>query len=169
MTEPNISDEDLSIVDDEPPAIQDEDLDAVPPDQPDLDAAAEPEDYPEAAENNPDNWRQDPLIAGADVEGSAADDVRPSDTFGQAGIAPDPDLPNEAGELSDQTLRDETAEERYREGDEQVTPEEPTIGEAAADVDFGDAADPNSAHGSDDPANWGGDPLADVGRDDPDQ
>lgn len=72
-------------------------------------------------------------------------------------------------ELSDQTLRDETAEERYRTGDEQIAPEEPTIGEAAGDVDFGDALDEEEVDGSDDPANAGGHPLSRYNTDDPEQ
>ncbi|WP_104162003.1 hypothetical protein [Arthrobacter sp. ZGTC212] len=92
--------------------------------------------YPGAAEDNPDRWQEDPLLAGEP-------------------------LANEPGLLSDQTLRDETAEERYEEGASQIPPEVPTIGEAAADVDFDDPVATDEQDGSDDPAHLGGDPLAD--------
>ena len=89
--------------------------------------------YPGAAEDNPDNWQEDPLVR----------EEAPLD---------------EPGELSDQTLRDETAGERFLDGDDQVPPEEPTIGEAANDVDFGD---PDADDASDDPAHRGGASLED--------
>ncbi|MCC3276331.1 MULTISPECIES: hypothetical protein [unclassified Arthrobacter] len=92
--------------------------------------------YPGAAEDNPDNWQEDPLIRGEEPL-------------------------NEPGELSDQTLRDETAEERFLTGADQVPPEEPTIGEAANDVDFGDPTVGDEEDASDDPSHRGGDPLAD--------
>ncbi|MCC3283246.1 MULTISPECIES: hypothetical protein [Arthrobacter] len=97
--------------------------------------------YPGAAEDNPDAWQDDPLVNEEPLAG-------------------------QPGEMSDQTLRDETREERYEEGDSQVPPEEPTIGEAARDVDFGDpTADPLD-DGSDDPAHAGGDPLSSFNPDD---
>ena len=89
--------------------------------------------YPGAAEDNPDNWQEDPLVR----------EEAPSE---------------EPGDLSDQALRDETAEERYLDGDAQVPPEEPTIGQAADDVDFGD---PAADDASDDPAHRGGATLED--------
>ncbi|WP_104104813.1 hypothetical protein [Arthrobacter sp. 08Y14] len=92
--------------------------------------------YPGAAEDNPDRWQEDPLLSGE----ASVDDP---------------------GMLSDQTLRDETAEERYEEGVSQIPPEVPTIGEAAADVDFDDPVATDEQDGSDDPAHLGGDPLAD--------
>ncbi|KAD3456048.1 hypothetical protein GD627_15205 [Arthrobacter yangruifuii] len=102
---------------------------------------AEDLSYPGAAEDNPDNWQDDPLIRE------------------EAPL-------NEPGELSDQVLRDETAEERFLTGDTQIPPEEPTIGEAANDVDFGDPAVGDDEDASDDPANRGGDPLADFNPED---
>ncbi|MDN3483685.1 hypothetical protein QMA10_17395 [Arthrobacter sp. APC 3897] len=98
----------------------------------------DPEDlgYPGAAEDNPDRWQEDPLVNEEPLMG-------------------------EPGELSDQTLRDGTAEERYEEGVSQVPPDVPTIGEAASDVDFDDPVAADEQDGSDDPAHLGGDPLAD--------
>ncbi len=96
------------------------------------------DDYPGAAENDPDNWRQDPLLQ--DEPGRVASD--------------------EPGVESDQTLRDETEEERYRNGDEQIPPDEPTIGEAAGDLDFGDPMDDEDTDASNDSANFGGSPLS---------
>ncbi|MCC9205942.1 hypothetical protein [Arthrobacter sp. zg-Y769] len=97
--------------------------------------------YPGAAEDNPDNWQEDPLIRE------------------EAPL-------NEPGELSDQTLRDDTAEERFLNGDTQIPPEAPTIGEAANDVDFGDPMAGEEEDASDDPAHRGGDPLAGFNPDD---
>ena len=96
------------------------------------------DDYPGAAENDPDNWRQDPLLQ--EEPGRVASD--------------------EPGVESDQTLRDETEEERYRNGDEQIPPDEPTIGEAAGDLDFGDPMDDEDTDASNDSANFGGSPLS---------
>lgn len=96
------------------------------------------DDYPGAAETDPDNWRQDPLLQ--DEPGRVASD--------------------EPGVESDQTLRDETETERYLNGDEQVPPDEPTIGEAAGDVDFGDPMDDEDTDASNDSANFGGSPLS---------
>ena len=93
--------------------------------------------YPGAAEDNPDNWQEDPLIRG------------------EAPL-------NEPGELSDQTLRDETADERFLAGDTQIAPVEPTIGEAADDIDFGD---PAADDASDNPAHRGGATLEDFDAD----
>lgn len=61
---------------------------------------------------------------------------------------------------TDQALRDETERARYEAGDVQIPPETPTIGEAAADVDFGDTGAEGELDGSDDASNRGGDPLA---------
>ncbi|GAB3523834.1 hypothetical protein [Arthrobacter monumenti] len=151
MTEQKPED-DLTIVGDDETGIPDQNVDAVPPEivESDEDTVeseeVQPDSYPQAAENDPDHWRQDPLISGG-----AASDVTTED------------------ELSDQTLRDETAEERYRAGDEQIAPEEPTIGEAAGDVDFGDALEEEEMDGSDDPANAGGRPLSGYNTGDPEQ
>ena len=108
-----------------------------------VDEITDPEDlsYPGAAEENPDRWQEDPLVNGEP-------------------------LMNEPGTLSDQTLRDETAEERYEDGDSQVPPEVPTIGEAALDVDFDDPTAADEEDASDDPAHLGGDPLADFDPED---
>ncbi|MET4060376.1 hypothetical protein ABIB35_001921 [Arthrobacter sp. UYP6] len=92
--------------------------------------------YPGAAEDNPERWQEDPLVNEEPLMG-------------------------EPGTLSDQTLRDETAEERYEAGDSQIPPEVPTIGEAANDVDFDDPTAADEEDASDDPAHLGGDPLAD--------
>lgn len=138
MTEQNLPDQDLTIVG-EDEAIPDPDVDAVSPDTVDELSSRGPDDYPDAAENNPDNWREDPLVQG---EGEQSTDV------------------NEPGTESDQTLRDETEEERYLDGDEQVPPEEPTIGEAAEDVDFDSPVDSDEADASDDAAHLGGSPLS---------
>ena len=65
---------------------------------------------------------------------------------------------------TEQELEDATAEQRFDDGDEQIPPEEPTIGEALADVDFDqDDDDPYGADGSDDPLNRGGGPEEDEG------
>lgn len=148
MTEQKPED-DLTIVGDDETEIPDQSVDAVPPEIVESDEntveseEVQPDSYPQAAENDPDNWRQDPLLSD--------DSVSSED------------------ELSDQTLRDETAEERYRTGDEQIAPEEPTIGEAAGDVDFGDALDEDEVDGSDDPANAGGRPLSGYDTEDTEQ
>lgn len=102
---------------------------------------AEDLSYPGAAEDNPENWQDDPLIIEEPLAG-------------------------QPGAESEQTLRDETAEERYEEGDSQIPPEEPTIGEAARDVDFGDSSVDPLEDGSDDPAHAGGDPLSAFNPDD---
>ena len=108
---------------------------------------AEDLSYPGAAEDNPDNWREDPLV----------NEEAPGET--------EEPLLDEPGLLSDQTLRDDTADTRYLEGDTQIPPETPTIGQAADDVDFGDPAVGDEEDASDDPAHRGGDPLADFDPD----
>lgn len=94
-----------------------------------------PDSYEGAAETDPDNWRDDPLIEGAETEvdePTAAVDLD------------HPDVPSEQEE------RDEMAESRFLQGEEQVPPEEPTIGEAMADLDvpedpqFEDEVDPSN-------------------------
>lgn len=133
MTDQNLPDAELNVLGEEPGVLNDslapEALDPVTDGQPDA--------YPGAAENNPDDWREDPLLQG--------------EPMADAG---------EEGELSDQTLRDGTEEGRYLDGAEQIPSEEPTIGEASADVDFGDPADGSEVDGSDDEANFGGSPLS---------
>ncbi len=143
MTEQNLPDEELTVVG-EDPTIPDEGVDAVDPGTLDSNLEATPDQYPEAAENNPDHWDEDPLIRGEQTS---------------AGVLPE----------SDQELRDETEEERYRDGDEQVPPEEPTMGEAAHDVDFPQSGDPEAADASDDPANLGGSPLSGFDPEDTDR
>lgn len=134
MTEQNLPDEELNVVDEDA-----EDLnESIAPEALDPVNDGEPDSYPEAAENNPDSWREDPLLQDEPAAG----------------------VVGEEGVQSDQTLRDETAEERFLEGAEQVPPEEPTIGEAAADVDFGDPMDESEVDASDDEANFGGSPLS---------
>ncbi len=140
MTEQNLPDEELEIVQDDdiildesPGAASSLELDPV---------SGEPDNYPGAAENNPDRWQEDPLLQGEGVSGEEED-------F-----------------LSDQTLRDETEEARYEAGDEQIPPEVPTLGEAAADVDFGEMPTGSEADGSDDPAHGGGSPLSEFDPDD---
>lgn len=104
--------------------------------------SGEPDSYPGAAENNPDRWQEDPLLQGEAVYGEEED-------F-----------------LSDQTLRDETAQARYESGDEQVPPDVPTLGEAAADVDFSEMPTGSETDGSNDSAHLGGSPLSQFDPDD---
>ncbi|WP_323960291.1 hypothetical protein GC088_02255 [Arthrobacter sp. JZ12] len=130
MTE-NLPDEELHVVGEEPDAANQ----SIAPEALDPVQDGQPDDYPTAAENDPDNWEQDPLLQDEPGIGTGAD-------------------------ADDQSLRDETEEERFRYGNEQIPPEEPTIGEAAADVDFGEPMDDEEADASDDPANFGGSPLS---------
>lgn len=97
----------------------------------------EPDSYPGAAENNPDRWQEDPLLQ-------------------EEALPANGDEP-----LSEQLLRDESAGARYLSGDEQVPPDAPTLGEAAADVDFGEVPSGLEADASDDEENFGGSPLSD--------
>jgi hypothetical protein len=140
MTEQNLPDDELEVVeendvllDEAPGAAASFELDPV---------SGEPDNYPGAAENNPDRWQEDPLLQDEAVSGEEED-------F-----------------LSDQTLRDETAEARYEAGDEQVPPGTPTLGEAVADVDFGENPGGAEAEGSDDTENFGGSPLSEFDPDD---
>jgi hypothetical protein len=130
MTEDNLPDEELEVVQDDdilldqnPGAASSLELDPV---------FGEPDDYPGAAENNPDRWQEDPLLQAEAVSGEEED-------F-----------------LSEQTLRDET----------QGTTDVPTMGEAAADVDFGEVPTGEEADASDDQANFGGSPLSQFDPDD---
>lgn len=126
MTEQNLPDEEFDTTG-EDPIIPDEGIDAVPPDEVDVD---------------PDQLAADP----------------------------DEDFPGEDEDFpADQVLRDETEEARYEAGDEQVPPEVPTIGEASADVDFGEDMDDNEADSTDDPLNPGGSPLRQFEPEDLDQ
>ena len=140
MAEQNVPDDELEIVaeddvllDESPGAASSLELDPV---------AGEPDNYPGAAENNPDRWQEDPLLQ---------DEARADG---------EEDFP------SDQALRDESAQARYRSGDEQVPPDAPTLGEAAADVDFGEVPTGLEADASDDEENFGGSPLSEFEPDD---
>lgn len=131
MTE-NLPDEELNVVGEEPEAPNE----SIAPEALDPVHEGQPDGYPTAAEVDPDNWEQDPLLQDEPgVEGTGL-------------------------EASDQSLRDETEEVRFTDGDEQVPPDEPTLGEAAADVDFGDAMTEDETDASDDSANFGGSPLS---------
>ena len=142
MTE-NLPDEELTIVGEEPEMPND----ALAPEAFDPVLDGRPDSYEGAAEVDPDHWQEDPLLQDEPgVTGAAAD---------ENGVA----VVGEEGVLSDQTLRAETAEARYEHGDEQYPPEEPMLGEAAADVDFGMMED-DEVDASDDPANRGGSPLS---------
>ena len=140
MTEQNLPDDELEVVEE-----NDVLLDQAPGAAASLEldpVSGEPDSYPGAAENNPDRWQEDPLLQDEGVSGEEED-------F-----------------LSEQTLRDETAQARYEAGDEQVPPDAPTLGEAAADVDFGEVPTGLEADGSDDEENFGGSPLSEFEPDD---
>ena len=130
MTE-NLPDEELHVVGEEPDAVNE----SIAPEALDPVQDGPPDGYPTAAENDPDNWQQDPLLQDEPGAGTIAEE-------------------------SDQSLRDDTEEARFRDGEEQVPPEEPTIGEAASDVDFGDPMSSEEVDASDDEANFGGSPLS---------
>ena len=103
-----------------------------------------PDTYEGAAEVDPDNWREDPLIEGAevDVQDERADPAHP--------VVP-----------SEQELRDETAQARYEAGDEQVPPGEPRMGEALADLDVPENPEfEDEIDSSNDSFHGGGDPLS---------
>jgi hypothetical protein len=144
MTEQNVPDDELEVVeendvllDETPGAASSLELDPV---------AGEPDNYPGAAENNPDRWQEDPLLQGEEGVSGEEEDF-----------------------LSEQTLRDESARARYRSGDEQVPPDAPTLGEAAADVDFGENPTGLEADASDDEENFGGSPLSEFEPEDLDR
>ncbi|WP_026550301.1 hypothetical protein [Arthrobacter sp. Br18] len=139
MTEQNLPDEELTIVDEDPEVASA----SLAPEAFDPVLEGNPDDYAEAAENNPDRWQEDPLLQDE----------------------PAADLTGEEGYFSDQTLREETAEARYEQGEEQIPPDEPMLGEAAADVDFG-MMEENDVDASDDPANRGGSPLSHLDQED---
>ncbi|MHA7283534.1 hypothetical protein [Arthrobacter sp. TMS2-4] len=148
MTE-NLPDEELTILDEEPEVPND----ALAPEAFDPVLEGRPDSYEGAAEVDPDHWQEDPLLQDEPgVTGAVAD---------ENGAA----IVGEEGILSDQTLRTETAEARYEHGDEQYPPEEPMLGEAAADVDFGMMED-DEVDASDDPANRGGSPLSAIDEQD---
>ena len=147
MTE-NLPDEELTIVGEEPDVPND----SLAPEAFDPVLEGQPDTYEGAAENNPDRWQEDPLLQDEPGVTESGDDENDFDENGVSAIG-------EEGYLSDQTLREETAEARYEHGDEQYPPEEPMLGEAAADVDFGMMED-DEVDASDDPANRGGSPLS---------
>ncbi|MFJ6001540.1 hypothetical protein [Arthrobacter sp. NPDC092385] len=142
MTE-NLPDEELTIVGEEPDVPND----SLAPEAFDPVLEGQPDAYEGAAENNPDRWQEDPLLQDEPGVTESGDDENGVSAIGEEGY------------LSDQTLREETAEARYEHGDEQYPPEEPMLGEAAADVDFGMMED-DEVDASDDPANRGGSPLS---------
>jgi len=134
MSEQNLPEDGLEVVDENdvlldetPGSAASQELDPV---------HGEPDNYPGAAENNPDRWQEDPMLQEEAAPGGEQD-------F-----------------LSDQALRDESAEARYESGDEQVPPDSPTLGQAAADVDFGEDPTGLEADASDDAENFGGSPLS---------
>lgn len=143
MTE-NLPDEELTIVGEEPEVPND----SLSPEAFDPLLNGQPDSYENAAENNPDRWQEDPLLQDEPGVIETGDDENGVTAIGDEGL------------LSDQTLRDETAEARYEHGEEQIPPGEPMLGEAAADVDFGMMEDDDDVDASDDPANRGGSPLS---------
>ncbi|TLM73586.1 hypothetical protein [Pseudarthrobacter sp. NamB4] len=140
MTEQNLPDDDLEVVQDDdvlldeaPGAASSLELDPV---------KGEPDSYPGAAENNPDRWQEDPLLQDEAVSGEEED-------F-----------------LSDQAFRDASPQARQEAGGPQDAPLTPTLGEAVADVDFGENPTGPEAEGSDDTENFGGSPLSEFDPDD---
>ncbi|WP_104117009.1 hypothetical protein [Arthrobacter sp. B1805] len=142
MTE-NLPDEELTIVGEEPDVPND----SLAPEAFDPVLEGQPDSYEGAAEENPDRWQEDPLLQDEPGVEETGDDENGVSEVGEEGY------------LSDQTLRQETAEARFEHGEEQYPPEEPMLGEAAADVDFGMMED-DDVDASDDPANRGGSPLS---------
>jgi hypothetical protein len=139
MTEQNLPDEGLDIVQDDdvlldeaPGAASSLELDPV---------NGEPDTYPGAAENNPDRWQEDPLIQDEAVSGEEEDFI------------------------TEQTFRDESAQARS-EAEGQAASATPTLGEAVADVDFGEEPTGLEADASDDEENFGGSPLSEFEPDD---
>ena len=148
MTE-NLPDEELTVVGEDPEVPNN----SIAPEALDPVLEGQPDSYADAAEENPDRWQENPLLQ----------DEPGVDSVDDENSVP---LIGEEGALSDQTLREETAEARYENGDEQIATEEPRMGEAAADTDFG-MMDDDDVDGSDDPANRGGAPLSGLdGQDD---
>jgi hypothetical protein len=139
MTEQNLPDDDLEIVD-ENDVLLDENPGAASSLELDPVTGGQPDSYPGAAENNPDRWQEDPLLQD-EVSGEEED-------F-----------------LSDQTLRDDMKATRDGAGDE-LPATTPTLGEAVADVDFGEDPTGPEADASDDQENFGGSPLSEFDPDD---
>ncbi|WP_434992553.1 hypothetical protein [Arthrobacter sp. Ld5] len=148
MTE-NLPDEELTIMDEEPEVPND----GLAPEAFDPVLEGRPDSYEGAAEADPDRWQEDPLLQDEPGAAGAVADENGVAVIGEEGV------------LSDQTLRAETSEARYEHGDEQYPPEEPMLGEAAADVDFGMMED-DEVDASDDPANRGGSPLSAIDEQD---
>ncbi|WP_258802302.1 hypothetical protein [Pseudarthrobacter sp. NS4] len=138
MTEQNLPDDELEVVEE-----NDVLLDETPGAASSLEldpVSGEPDSYPGAAENNPDRWQEDPLLQ-EEVSGEEED-------F-----------------LSDQTLRDDMKATTDGAGGE-LPATTPTLGEAVADVDFGENPAGPEAEGSDDSENFGGSPLSEFDPDD---
>jgi hypothetical protein len=140
MTEQNLPDDELEVVE-ENDVLLDETPGAASSLELDPVTSGQPDSYPGAAENNPDRWQEDPLLQD-EVSGEEED-------F-----------------LSDQTLRDDMAATRDGAGNEQVPAATPTLGEAVADVDFGEDPTGREADASDDQENFGGSPLSEFEPDD---
>ncbi len=139
MTEQNLPDDELEIVE-ENDVLLDETPGAASSLELDPVMGGQPDSYPGAAENNPDRWQEDPLLQD-EVSGEEED-------F-----------------LSDQTLRDDMKATRDGAGDE-LPASTPTLGEAVADVDFGEDPTGPEADASDDQENFGGSPLSEFDPDD---
>jgi hypothetical protein len=101
-----------------------------------------PDSYPGAAENNPDRWQEDPLLQDEAVSGEEEDFI------------------------SEQVFRDESAQARSAADNRPDVPVAPTLGEAVADVDFGENPGGPESEGSDDTENFGGSPLSEFEPDD---
>ncbi|GAB5076974.1 hypothetical protein [Arthrobacter sp. AD-310] len=140
MTEQNLPDDELEVVD-ENDVLLDETPGAAASLELDPVTAGVPDSYPGAAENNPDRWQEDPLLQEEAVSGEEED-------F-----------------LSDQTLRDEMKATSDGAGNE-MPAATPTLGEAVADVDFGENPTGPEAEGSDDAENFGGSPLSEFDPED---
>jgi hypothetical protein len=139
MTEQNLPDDELEIVE-ENDVLLDETPGAASSFELDPVRGGQPDSYPGAAENNPDRWQEDPLLQD-EVSGEEED-------F-----------------LSDQTLRDDMKATHDGAGDE-LPASTPTLGEAVADVDFGEDPTGVEADASDDQENFGGSPLSEFDPDD---
>ncbi|MET1087347.1 MAG: hypothetical protein ABWY04_09550 [Arthrobacter sp.] len=137
MTEQNLPDDELDVVE-ENDVLLDENPGAASSLELDPVTNGEPDSYPGAAEDNPDRWQEDPLLQD-EVSGEEED-------F-----------------LGDQTFRDDM--KATADGDE-LPSATPTLGEAVADVDFGEDPTGREADASDDQENFGGSPLSEFEPDD---
>ncbi|WP_284980001.1 hypothetical protein [Arthrobacter sp. fls2-241-R2A-200] len=68
--------------------------------------------------------------------------------------------------LSDGKTREQAAQPLTRLGDERAKPDTPTLEEAAADIDFGEAPTGREADASDEEEEFGGSPLSEFEPDD---